>query len=110
MKRKKRTNSLHTRRNDIRIGEEIVKRDNEIAGLKDCLNVLKGLFETYKATSERSMKALENENKRLKQEVANLKDKAAFYYIRWGKYMRENTLLKMELKDAKKRKWWMIWG
>lgn len=109
MKRKKQTNNLHARRNDIRIGEEIVKRDNEIAGLKDCLNVIKGLFETYKVTSERSMKTLENENKRLKQEVANLKDKAAFYHTQWGKYMRENTLLKMELKEAKKRKRWMIW-
>lgn len=86
-----------------------MKRDNEIAGLKDCLNVVKGLFETYKVTSERSMKALENDNKRLKQEVANLKDKAAFCNKQWGEEIHRCRDLERELEYAKKRKWWMIW-
>lgn len=53
--------------------------------------------------------SLEKENEELKEQVANLKDKAAFCNKQWGEEIHRCRDLERKLEYAKKRKWWMIW-
>lgn len=99
MKRKKQTIQPFSRDTYVQVLREDSQRNFERA--ERLLGDLKLKYHT--------IARLEKENEELKRQVTNLKDKVSFCNTQWGKALRENVRLRMELEYAKKRKWWMIW-